>query len=101
MNYIVNKYSDMCFRGLQINEALKMQMEVQKRLHEQLEVCHRKMLANLYCLARDYFYELTFRSILTVHLPFVKIRLRCFVLLAVLFSHQLLLVDSFLVYCSL
>jgi hypothetical protein len=38
MNCILTKYSDM-FRGLQINEALKMQMEVQKRLHEQLEVC--------------------------------------------------------------
>jgi hypothetical protein len=25
-------------RGLQISEALKLQMEVQKRLHEQLEV---------------------------------------------------------------
>lgn len=27
-----------CFRGIQITEALRMQMEVQKRLHEQLEV---------------------------------------------------------------
>ena len=26
------------FRGVQINEALRLQMEVQKRLHEQLEV---------------------------------------------------------------
>jgi hypothetical protein len=26
-------------RGIQITEALRMQMEVQKRLHEQLEVC--------------------------------------------------------------
>lgn len=26
------------FSGVQINEALRMQMEVQKRLHEQLEV---------------------------------------------------------------
>ena len=26
------------FRGMQITEALKLQMEVQKRLHEQLEV---------------------------------------------------------------
>jgi hypothetical protein len=31
------------YRGSQINEALKMQMEVQKRLHEQLEVCHENM----------------------------------------------------------
>lgn len=28
----------MAFRGLQISDALRMQMEVQKRLHEQLEV---------------------------------------------------------------
>ncbi|XP_024315223.1 myb family transcription factor PHL7 isoform X2 [Brachypodium distachyon] len=32
------KILHLSFRGLQINEALKMQMEVQKRLHEQLEV---------------------------------------------------------------
>jgi hypothetical protein len=33
--------------GMQINEALKMQMEVQKRLHEQLEVCCYKMLTSV------------------------------------------------------
>ncbi len=32
---------------MQINEALKMQMEVQKRLHEQLEVCCYKMLTSV------------------------------------------------------
>lgn len=31
-------------RGLQINDALRMQMEVQKRLHEQLEVCYLAIL---------------------------------------------------------
>jgi hypothetical protein len=36
------------FRGLQINEALKMQMQVQKRLHEQPEVCYRKLMTNLF-----------------------------------------------------
>lgn len=35
---ITYSYISTDFRGLQINEALKMQMEVQKRLHEQLEV---------------------------------------------------------------
>jgi hypothetical protein len=34
----------MACRGLQINDALRMQMEVQKRLHEQLEVCYLAIL---------------------------------------------------------
>jgi hypothetical protein len=38
-NHIVYRNIYFSFRGSQINEALKMQMEVQKRLHEQLEVC--------------------------------------------------------------
>lgn len=36
--FVFNSLLLLLFRGLQINEALKMQMEVQKRLHEQLEV---------------------------------------------------------------
>lgn len=32
------------FRGVQINEALRLQMEVQKRLHEQLEVWSERLL---------------------------------------------------------
>ena len=32
--------TSMVFRGTQISDALRMQMEVQKRLHEQLEVCY-------------------------------------------------------------
>lgn len=35
---IVNILQNQFFSGVQINEALRMQMEVQKRLHEQLEV---------------------------------------------------------------
>lgn len=31
----------MCHRGTQMVEALRMQLDVQKCLHEQLEVCDR------------------------------------------------------------
>ena len=35
--------------GIQITEALKLQMEVQKRLHEQLEVyCLNSLFTNLF-----------------------------------------------------
>jgi hypothetical protein len=34
----------MACRGLQINDALRMQMEVQKRFHEQLEVSYLAIL---------------------------------------------------------
>jgi hypothetical protein len=47
---VAKKLFGLFFRGLQINEALKMQMEVQKRLHEQLEVCYRKALATVHYL---------------------------------------------------
>ena len=36
--YIINVIMLHVCRGMQITEALKLQMEVQKRLHEQLEV---------------------------------------------------------------
>lgn len=51
-------------RGIEITEALRMQMEVQKRLHEQLEVGNisweKDFLFNLYwksvsCLGQLYF----------------------------------------------
>ncbi len=35
---VIPMFCKMFTRGIQITEALRMQMEVQKRLHEQLEV---------------------------------------------------------------
>ncbi len=35
---VISMFCKMFTRGIQITEALRMQMEVQKRLHEQLEV---------------------------------------------------------------
>lgn len=58
---IQNSFKFTFLRSLQVAEALRMQMEFQKQLHEQLEVSARNLSSAIYGIMLQGFFQLIFQ----------------------------------------